>query len=109
MGKHRIRYTRAAIDDLDSIFDYIDEGNRDAAVRMLNRLEQAILRLAENPRLGAVLPTNDRSLVSPGYRRLVVSPYLVFYRIGEEEIMVARVLHARQDWMHLLFERFVDE
>lgn len=104
MTKHRIRYTRDAVDDLDSIFDYISEDNREAALGMLERLENSILKLAENPRIGAVLPTNDLSLVEPGYRRIVVKPYLVFYRIGNGEVLIARVLHGRQDWMHLLFE-----
>ncbi len=110
MARFRIRYTADAVDDLDSIFDYITQDNRAAAVRMLQRLEQSILRLGDNPRLGAVLPTDDLSLVSPGYRRIFVKPYLVFYRIGDGEILVARVLHAGQDWMHLLFEHgFCDE
>lgn len=109
MTKCRIRYTRDAVDDLDSIFDYISEDNRRAAVRMLERIESAILRLADNPRLGAVLPTNELSLVKPGYRRIVVSPYLVFYRFDDGEVFVARVLHSRQDWMHLIFERGFDE
>ncbi len=102
--KYRVRYTRDAVDDLDSIFDYIVDDNRQAAVEMLNSIEAAILRLADNPRIGAVLPTDDLSLVEPGYRRIVVKPYLIFYRIGEEEIIIARVIHGRQDWMHLLFE-----
>jgi toxin ParE1/3/4 len=102
--KYRIRYTRDAVDDLDSIFDYISDDNRKAAVDMLERLERAILKLADNPRLGAVLPTDDLSLVEPGYRRIVVRPYLVFYRFGKDEVFIARVLHGRQDWMHLLFD-----
>jgi toxin ParE1/3/4 len=104
MAKHRIRYTRDAVDDLDSIFDYISDDKRDAAAGMLERIENTILKLADNPRMGAVLPTNDLSLVESGYRRIVVKPYIVFYRIGKGEIFIARVLHCRQDWMNLLFE-----
>ena len=81
--------------------------------KLLSRIEGAILNLADNPRLGSVLPTNDLSLVAPGYRRIAVSPYLVFYRIGNNELFIARVLHSRQDWMQLLTEwhnpKFDDE
>lgn len=105
MTKYRVRYSWHAVDDLDSIFDYISDENRAAAVRLLERIEDAMLRLAHNPRLGAVLQTNDLSLVEPGYRRLVVAPYLIFYRIGDDEIFVARVLHSRQDWLHLILNR----
>ncbi|MDP3486671.1 MAG: type II toxin-antitoxin system RelE/ParE family toxin [Bacillota bacterium] len=109
MAKHRIRYSQDAMDDLDSIFDYISEDNRSAAAGLLKRLEESILQLADNPRIGAVLPTNELSLVEPGYRRIVVKPYLVFYRLGTDEVFIARVLHSRQDWMNLIFDGGYDK
>ncbi|MGI6550394.1 MAG: type II toxin-antitoxin system RelE/ParE family toxin [Syntrophomonadales bacterium] len=109
MTKYRIRYTRDAVDDLDSMFDYIADDNRKAAARLLERIESSILKLAENPRLGTVLPTNDLSLVEPGYRRIIVKPYIIFYRIGQDEIFISRVLHNRQDWMNLLFEKSYED
>ncbi len=104
MTKLRILYTQDAVDDLDSIFDYISEDKRTIAAKMLERIEKSIDNLAENPRMGTVLPTNDLSLVEPGYRRIVVKPYLIFYRISDGELFISRVLHSRQDWMSLLFE-----
>ncbi len=109
MTKLRILYTQDAVDDLDSIFDYISEDKRAAAAKMLGRIEDSIVNLAENPRMGTVLPTNDLSLVEPGYRRIVVKPYLLFYRIGDGELFLSRVLHSRQDWMSLLFENTFTE
>jgi len=109
MSRIRIRYTRDAVDDLDSIFDYIADDNRKAAAKLLERIEHSILKLADNPRLGSVLPTNDLSLVEPGYRRIIVKPYIIFYRIGKDEIFIARVLHSRQDWMSLLFENSYED
>ena len=103
MGKHKIRYTAAAVDDLDGIFSYISDDDRVAAVKMLDRIEAAILKLGDMPRLGAVLPTNELSLVESGYRMLVVEPYLIFYRIRQNEVWIGRVLHSRQDWLYLLF------
>jgi len=107
MTKLRILYTQDAVDDLDSIFDYISQDKQTAAAKLLEKIENSILKLAENPRMGTVLPTNDLSLVEPGYRRIVVQPYLIFYRIGNDEIFIARVLHSRQDWMNLLFEKSI--
>lgn len=103
MAEYAIRYTREAVDDLDMIFDYITDDNRRAALTMLEKIEGTIQGLAENPRLGAVLSTDSYSLAPSGYRRMLVAPYMVFYRIGKEEVYVARVLHTRQDWMHLLW------
>lgn len=110
MTKLRILYTQDAVNDLDSIFDYISEDKQAAAANMLERIENSILKLADNPRMGTVLPTNDLSLVEPGYRRIMVNPYLIFYRIGDGELFISRVLHSRQDWMSLLFEKsFTDK
>ncbi len=105
MANYKIRYTRDAVDDLDSIFDYISEENRAAAAHMLERMESSVLKLADNPRIGSVLPTNDLSLIETGYRRIVVKPYIIFYRLSKDELLIARVLHGRQDWMNLLFEK----
>lgn len=110
MTKLRIRYTQDAVDDLDSIFDYISEDKQTAAANMLEQIENSILQLSDNPRLGTVLPTNELSLIEPGYRRIVVKPYIIFYRIGKDELFISRILHSRQDWMNLLFENsFTDE
>jgi len=100
----KIYYTQDAIDDLDVIFNYISEDNKQAALRMVDRLEAAILRLADNPRLGAVLPVEHPSIINPGYRRIVVKPYNVFYRILNNSIFIGRVLHGRQNWMQLIFD-----
>jgi toxin ParE1/3/4 len=104
MNKYRIRYTEIAVEDLDLIFDYISADNRVAAQKMFERLKTSIERLSDMPQLGAVLPTNDLSLVERGYRYLVIDPYIVFYRIPDQEVRVGRVLHSRQDWLNTLCE-----
>lgn len=42
MTKYRVRYSWHAVDDLDSIFDYISDENRAAAVRLLERIEDVM-------------------------------------------------------------------
>ena len=103
MSDYDIRYTQDAIDDLDVIFDYIALENQTAALNMLGEIDQRISQLKQQPRLGAAVPTSDFSIVRHGYRYLVVSPYLVFYRVEEEQIRIGRILHSRQDWLFLLF------
>ena len=100
----RIRYTSDAVDDLDSIFDVIAANDREASLRMLDRIEKVVLRLSKNPRLGAVLSESVVSFLEPGYRHYVVAPYRIFYRFTDRELRIARVLHCRRDWMQLLFE-----
>lgn len=103
MADYRIRYAQQAVDDLDAIFDYIYLENPDAARRMLQDFKTSIGRLASVPYLGAALRTDSPLLISAGYRYIVVSPYLVFYRVVNDEVRIGRILHSRQDWLSLLF------
>ena len=101
--RYELRYTWDAVNDLDSIFAYISDDNRSAATAILDRIEYTLLLLQDNPRIGAVL---GASMELSDYRKIVVKPYIIFYRIDENILYVLRVLHNRQDWLHLLFESF---
>ena len=103
MADFRIRYTQQAMDDLDAIFDYICLDNPDAARKMLQAFRTGIEKLAATPYLGAALRTDSPMMISSGYRYIVVSPYLVFYRVVDQEVRIGRILHSRQDWLPLLF------
>ncbi len=103
MDKHRIRYTQDAIDDLDVIFDYIALEDQEAALRMLAKIDRRITQFSDQPRMGAAIGMSEPSIVRPGYRYLTVSPYLIFYRVENDEVRIGRILHSRQDWLFLLF------
>ena len=103
MSEFRIRYTQQAVDDMDAIFDYIVLEDRDAALKMLSEFERRIGRLADTPYIGAAIRTDEPMMIAAGYRYLVVSPYLIFYRVYGEEVRIGRILHSRQDWLQLLF------
>ncbi len=103
MSNYRIRYTQQAIDDMDAVFDYIMTDNQNAALDMLAAFDQSISRLTHSPFIGAAIRTDEPMLIAPGYRYLVVAPYLIFYRVDENEVHIGRILHSRQDWLQLLF------
>lgn len=103
MPEYRIRYAQQAVDDLDAIFDYVVLENPEAARKLLAQFEKSILRLAEAPMLGAAIQSDEAMMIAAGYRYIVVSPYLVFYRVCGNEVRIGRILHSRQNWLHLLF------
>jgi len=41
--------------------------------------------------MGPVIPEEDEPGVYCGYRRIIVSPYMVFYLVLEDHIVMARV------------------
>lgn len=104
--KSKIKYTPAAVDDMDEIFSYISQDNIDAAGNMLNKLNVTILSLADFPNKGSVLSEDEFSLIQRGYRFIVVNPYLIFYRIMNDTVVIHRILHGRRDYLRELFGPF---
>jgi len=104
--KNKIKYTPAAVDDMDEIFSYISQDNVDTAGDLLNKLNYSISSLADFPNKGSVLSDDEYSLIQRGYRFIVVNPYLIFYRIMNETIVIHRILHGRRDYLRELFGSF---
>ena len=93
----RVVWSKDAIDDLDGIIAYIAERNPTAARRVIDRIEQAGLRLGE-------IATGRPGRVSGTYERVVPGlPYILAYAIqplpaGEELIVILRAIHGARDW-----------
>ena len=85
----RVRYTRRASQQLDSILSYISEQSPKGAANVGDRIRAAIDLLTIQPKMGR--PTNRR-----GFRRIVVHPYpyVILYQPTENEIIVHAVRHG---------------
>jgi len=88
----KIRYTLPALADLDSILNFVAARSPQGANRVQTRIQAVIRLLAEHPHMG--IRTDD-----PAIRRLstLPYPYLVFYEITENEIVIHAVRHAARD------------
>ena len=102
--KHKIRYTPAAVDDMDEIFSYISQDNVATAEMMLEKINKEIVKLVEFPNMGSVLSEEEYTIIQRGYRFIVVHPYLVFYRITDNTVIIFRILHGRRDYLRKLFD-----
>ncbi|MNH35455.1 Plasmid stabilization system protein [compost metagenome] len=91
---------------MDEIFSYISQDNLSAAENMLEKLDIQISGLADFPNKGSILSDDDYSLVQDGYRFIIVHPYIVFYRIMNNSIIIHRILHGRRDYLRELFGSF---
>lgn len=101
--KNKVKYAPAAVDDMDEIFSYIAIDNFAAAEDLLNKLARQISQLGECLHMGAVLAEDEYALIQRGYRFIVVQPYLVFYRILDDIVVIHRILHGRRDYLRELF------
>ena len=99
----RVIVSKEARNDLVSIRDYIRDElcNPDAAQRILASLKKSILSLEHFPGRGK--PLDALIPVHTEYRYLLCENYCIFYLCMEEEVLVVRVLHQRQDSLRALF------
>jgi len=100
----KIKYTPVAVDDMDEIFSYISKENIDAAEIILEKISNKVTRLSEFPNMGSVLSDEEYTLTRRGYRFIIAEPYLIFYRIIDNTIIIHRILHGRRDYLRELFE-----
>jgi toxin ParE1/3/4 len=89
----RIRWSPTAVSDLESIRNYIAKDSPAAAGRVSRRIKEAVNRLINFPLSGrAGRAEGTRELVIPG------TSYIAAYIIQGDEVLIAAVLHGRQNW-----------
>jgi len=98
-----IDYSAAAIKDLEQIGDYIAERlyNPQAAFNTVNKIQDAIDKLADFPLMGSSL--SSITGIKTDYRFLVCGNYLVFYRPLENKTLIIRIIYGRRDYIGILF------
>jgi plasmid stabilization system protein ParE len=88
----KLRYTVPALADLEAILDYIAAASPQGARRVQKRIQDVINLVLVHPEIG--VRTDDptiRRLTTPPY------PYLVFYEIAGDEIIIHAVRHGARD------------
>lgn len=105
-SKNKIKYSPVVVDDMDEIFSFISQDNVSAVENLLEKLDYHIAGLADFSSMGSVLSDEEYTLIHRGYRFIVVNPYLVFYRIIDDTVIIHRILHGRRDYLRELFGSF---
>ncbi len=100
--KYDIRVQTAADADALDIFTYIAKENKDAALKLFDSIYDAMATLSENPMRGA--RHIGRGLSKYEFRFLVVAPYLIFYRIVDDEAHVHHIAHQRRSPLSILLD-----
>jgi toxin ParE1/3/4 len=89
----KIRWTPLAAGHLESAFQYLAQENETGAHQQIDRILEAVAKLAEFPQLG-------RGGRVEGTRELVIArtPFVVAYRIRAGQIQILSVLHGARRW-----------
>jgi len=96
MSKYAIEFSRRANAQLHSIFSYIAEDNADAALKMIDSLEAKTRQLEDTPLIGAGLSKNEYPFLQPEYRRLIVNPFIMYYRIINQTVYITYIIHTKR-------------
>jgi len=96
MGTYEVRFLQEALDDLEEIVLYIAQDNKAAALRMHDTIIEKVKDLTIFPKRGRLVP--EKKIAQAGYRVLGVKPYIVFYRIVENNVFIYRVLHGSTNY-----------
>jgi addiction module RelE/StbE family toxin len=90
---YTIRYQPQAKTDVKEIKNYLSRFYPSTPNKFVATLRVQIQSLRENPYMYATYPGY------PAYRRVIVSNYLVFYKVDEENkrVEIHRVLHGSWD------------
>lgn len=87
-----LEWKAPAVADLVAIVDYISDDNPDAALSLVEEIQDKVAQLPAHPK-------RCRPGRVEGTRELVVRPnYIVVYTETAEAVTVLRVLHAAQMW-----------
>ena len=89
----RIRWTVWALSNLDAEVAYIARDDPAAAIQVAQIIEDTVDLLQRHPALG-------RPGRVAGTRELIISrtPYIIPYRIRNNEIQILRVFHGARKW-----------
>lgn len=89
----KIHWSPEASADFNAIIRYIHQENPSASRRVAERISRTLNQLKAFPHLG-------RPGRLEGTRELIFSPlpFVVVYRVQEEIVEIARVLHGAQQW-----------
>ena len=88
----RTRLSALAESDLDAIADYIAADSPTRALEFVRELRGLCQRVSEFP-----LAYRERPELGEGLRACPFGGYMIYFMVSEEQVLIARVLHASRD------------
>ena len=98
--RYDIVLTDMAKSDLNEIYNYIFKNRKEPSIanKLLNKIEKGIFNLENSPYRCMEVHIKPRNRI---YRRLVISNYVVLYRVVEEanQIVIFHILYGGRDYL----------
>ena len=98
---YEIEFTEDARDEIREIYEYISKNlvNKEAAKRLMRKMRNSVMDLAESPRLYAKIEKKDR--MKKEFRRIVVDNYIILYKIDENKktVYISHMYYGKRNYL----------
>lgn len=100
--KYKLRFLPLFQTDLEKIVNYIAHRlkNPQAAHKLVNDVEKAILKRLDNPLIGLPFPSNKPRKIP--YYRINIRNFSVFYVVYDDIMEVRRILYSKRNIQSIL-------
>ena len=89
----KIQWTVPAVDDLESIREYIARDSNIYAANFIEKILNAVDMLIDFPEIGRIVPESDNSMI----REIIFQNFRIIYRNLSESIQIIAVIRGSRD------------
>lgn len=100
MRNYNVTFLLAADDDLDNIFNYILLDNPNSANEVLESIMTRLKNLEILPYAGTKIMESDLNHFE--FTMVISEPYIIFYRVIENDVYIYRILHGARNYLQIL-------
>ncbi|MCL1882688.1 MAG: type II toxin-antitoxin system RelE/ParE family toxin [Defluviitaleaceae bacterium] len=94
---YAVEFSQRANAQMRNLFSYIAEDNPGVALKMVDSLEARANQLANTPFIGVELPKEEYPFLPKGYRKLIISPFIMYYRVINQTVYITHIIHSRRN------------
>jgi len=94
MAEMNVIWAPSALDDVESIAEYIARDSVEMASIFVGRIFNATEHLQKFPFSGRIIP----EIMDADRREIIYGVYRIMYHIGHEEVWITGVIHGARDW-----------
>ena len=102
--EYEVLWAATAKDDLADIVGYAANDSPSNALKILQKIKEAVMQLCHSPERGRIVPElQDQGILQ--YRELMVPPWRIMYRTAGKKVFVLSVLDSRRNVEDILLDR----
>ena len=96
MHINEVEFLQDALDDFEELIEFVAMDSVNVAEKMYLQIMLKIKELGRFPRRGRPVP--EPKMKTAGWRMLFISPYVAFYRIVENKVLIYRIFHGSSNY-----------